>query len=317
MSVKSLSRKCRSKGPDGVDNVVPRIAVFPKCYIEDIAVTRTMSLFDWIEMSAQLQAEGLEMYAGFLQSYEEDYLRQVKEAVERIGLCVPMFCCSPDFTTPDSATRTAEMSLQRKNMKAAAFLGCETCRVLSGQRHPEVPLEEGIRHVVSAVKELLPLARRLGIKLAMENHYKDGAWRYPEFAQKKDVFLRIVRSISDPSFGVQYDPSNAIVAGDDPMELLEEVKDRIISMHASDRYLLPGHSLEELAQSSGDLGYSPILKHGEVGKGLNNYERIFSILTEINYQGWISVEDGEEGMEQMKRSVEYLKKMRSEYWKEC
>ena len=295
----------------------PRIAVFPKCYIEDIAFKKTMSLFDWIEMSAALETEGLEIYDGFLRSYEENYLRQVKDAVEKIGLCIPMFCCSPDFTNPDSAVRAEQMNLQRKNMETAALLGCETCRVLSGQRHPEVPLEEGIAYVVSAIRELLPLARRLGIRLAMENHYKDGPWRYPEFAQKKDVFLRIVRSISDPSFGVQYDPSNALVAGDDPIELLEDVKDRVISMHASDRYLLPGHSLEELARSDGNLGYSPILKHGEVGKGLNNYERIFSILTEINYRGWISVEDGEEGMEQMKRSVEYLKKMRSKYWKEC
>ena len=296
-----------------VPDMLPRIAVFPKCYIEDIAVKKTMSLFDWIEMSAELQAEGLEIYAGFLESYEEDYLRQVKEAVEKIGLCIPMFCCSPDFTNPDSAVRARQLNLQQKNMEAAAFLGCETCRVLSGQRHPEVDVEEGITYVVSAINELLPLARRLGIKLAMENHYKDGAWRYPEFAQKKDVFLRIVLSINDPSFGVQYDPSNAIVAGDDPLELLEEVKDRVISMHASDRCLLPGHSLEELARSDGNLGYSPILRHGEIGKGVNNYDRIFAILAQINYQGWISVEDGEEGMDQMKRSVEYLKKMRSTY----
>ena len=292
----------------------PRIAVFPKCFIDEIAVRRTMSLFDWIETSAALQAEGLEIYAGFLQSHEEKYLQEVKAAVEKIPMCIPMFCCSPDLSHPDPETRDREMDLQRKNMKAAALLGCQTCRVLSGQRHPEVQVEEGITCVVSAIEQLLPLARRLGIQLAMENHYKDGSWRYPEFAQKKDVFLRIVRSIDDPSFGVQYDPSNAIVAGDDPIELLENVKDRIISMHASDRYLLPGHSLEELNSSDGDLGYSPILLHGEIGKGLNDYDRIFSILAAINYQGWISVEDGEEGLDQMKMSVEYLKKMRSKYW---
>ncbi len=41
-------------------------------------------------------------------------------------------------------------------------------------------------------------------------------------------------------FGVQYDPSNAIVAGDDPIELLRHVADRVVSMHASDRYLADG-----------------------------------------------------------------------------
>lgn len=292
----------------------PRISVFPKCYLEAIAVDKTMGLFDWITMSVELGGEGLEMYAGFLESYEPDYLQRVRQAVAHTGRCIPMFCCSPDLSHPDTAVRAREMRLQKQNMEAAAVLGCRTCRVLSGQRHPEVSIKEGVAWVVSGIKELLPLARRLGIKLAMENHYKDGSWRYPEFAQKQDVFLRIVRSINDPDFGVQYDPSNAIVAGDDPIRLLEEVRDRVVSMHASDRHLLPGHNLDELAESDGNLGYSPILRHGEVGKGLNDYEKIFSILAEIEYRGWISIEDGENGMDEMRRSVEFLKQMRSRHF---
>ena len=54
-------------------------------------------------------------------------------------------------------------------------------------------------------------------------------------------------------FGVQYDPSNAIVAGDNPVALLEAVADRVVSMHASDRYLEPGASLADLRQSDGTL----------------------------------------------------------------
>jgi sugar phosphate isomerase/epimerase len=292
----------------------PKISAFPKCFFEDIVIKKTMSLFDWIEMSIELEAEGLEMYSLFFESYEADYLNQVKCAVEKVGLCIPMFCCSPDLSHPDSAVRRKEIEMQELNMETAAFLGCETCRVLSGQRHPSVQVEEGIKWVVSAINELLPLARKLGIKLAMENHYKDGTWQYPEFAQKQEIFLRIVESIEDPDFGVQYDPSNAIVAGYDPIEFLQQVKERVVSMHASDRYLLPGHALEELAETDGELGYSPILKHGEVGKGLNDYKRIFSILAEINYQGWISIEDGENGMDEMKRSIEFLKKMRQKYF---
>ena len=42
------------------------IAAFPKCYIDQIAGERTMSVFDWIEMARSLDADGLEMYDGFL-----------------------------------------------------------------------------------------------------------------------------------------------------------------------------------------------------------------------------------------------------------
>src|SRR2546429_5712535 len=32
------------------------------------------------------------------------------------------------------------------------------------------------------------------IVLNMENHYKDGYWLYPEFAQDTEIFLEIIRS---------------------------------------------------------------------------------------------------------------------------
>ena len=80
----------------------------------------------------------------------------------------------------------------------------------------------------------------------MENHYKDGTWRYPEFAQPEDIFLEIIEQIDSPFFGVQYDPSNAVVGGFDPIGLLRKVKHRVVTMHASDRYLAPGATLDDL-----------------------------------------------------------------------
>lgn len=293
----------------------PKISAFPKCYIDDIAVRKTMTLEQWIDMSVDLQADGLEMYSHFLNSFEPSYLDGIRLRVENLGMTIPMFCCSPDLCNPDPGIRYNEIEKQKTFMRAAAALGCSTCRVLSGQRNPQLTIDAGVGFVVSSIKdELLPLAYELDIILAMENHYKDGMWLYPEFAQKKDVFVKIIHAIDDKRFGVQFDPSNAIVAGDDPIQLLEEIKDRVVSMHASDRFLLPGHDLAELADSDGNLGYSPILRHGEVGKGLNDYDRIFSILKEINYNGWISIEDGENGMDEMARSIEFLKEMRKKYF---
>jgi sugar phosphate isomerase/epimerase len=152
----------------------------------------------------------------------------------------------------------------------------------------------------------------------MENHYKDGFWRYPEFAQKADVFLEIVNAIdrAEP-FGVQYDPSNAIVAGDDPIWLLEQVATRVVSMHASDRYLAEGASLDDLRQSDGTLGYSDKLRHGVTGKGLNDYDAIFRILAAHGYRGWISIEDGMNGMEEMAESLEFLRGKVARYFPEA
>jgi sugar phosphate isomerase/epimerase len=294
-----------------------KISAFPKCYLDEIAGARTMSVFDWIAMARQLDAEGLEMYDGFFTSLANDYIDRVGEAISGAGFAMPMLCCSPDFTNPDSDGRKRAVEHEAELIRVTRRLGGAraACRVLSGQRYPQVSVEQGLEWVVESIEQLLPVAREYDIVLALENHYKDGFWQYPEFAQKQEVFLRVLDAIADRAhFGVQYDPSNAIVAGDDPIALLRAVADRVVTMHASDRYLAEGTTLEQLRQSDGTLGYSPNLRHGVTGKGLNDYDAIFSILASHGYAGWVSIEDGMNGMEEMQESIAFLKLMRDRYF---
>ena len=295
----------------------PRISAFPKCYLEEISSHDGMSVFDWIEQARELDADGLEMYEGFFTSLDNDYLDSVKEAIHQAGFVMPMLCCSPDFTHPDRDQRRRAVDREIKMIEVTHRLGGagSVCRVLSGQRYPEVTREQGMQWVVECIEACLPVAREHGIILGLENHYKDGFWKYPEFAQKQDVFLELLASVPERRhFGVQYDPSNAIVAGDDPVELLRQVSDRVVSMHASDRYLAPGATLEALRQSDGTLGYSPQLRHGITGQGLNDYDAIFEILASRNYGGWISIEDGMNGLDEMMESLAFLRLMVRKYF---
>ena len=290
----------------------PRVSAFPKCYLDEIAGTRTMSVFEWVEMARGLDADGLEMYEGFFTSLDSGYLGKLHDAIRTAGFEMPMLCCSPDFTNPSPDARKHAVEHEAEMIRVARVLGGPrtVCRVLTGQRYPEVSREQGIEWVAEAITALLPVAREYGIVLGLENHYKDGFWRYPEFAQKQEVFLAVLDAIPEREyFGVQYDPSNAIVAGDDPVALLERVADRVVSMHASDRFLVPGASLEDLRQSDGTLRYSPSLRHSVTGKGLNDYTAIFRILAQHGYDGWISIEDGMNGMDEMAGSLGFLRKM--------
>ncbi|MEC8346246.1 MAG: sugar phosphate isomerase/epimerase family protein [Planctomycetota bacterium] len=297
--------------------MAPRISAFPKCYLEEISSHDGMSVFDWIEQARELDADGLEMYEGFFTSLDNDYLDSVKDAILQAGFVMPMLCCSPDFTHPDRDQRQRAVDREIQMIEVTHRLGGtgSVCRVLSGQRYPEVTRDQGMQWVVECIEKCLPAAREHGIILGLENHYKDGFWKYPEFAQKQDVFLELLRSIPESRhFGVQYDPSNAIVAGDDPVELLRQVADRVVSMHASDRYLAPGATLEALRQSDGTLGYSSQLLHGITGQGLNDYDAIFEILASQNYGGWISIEDGMNGLDEMMESLAFMRSMVRKYF---
>jgi len=291
----------------------PRISVFPK-FAFDQLVAREMSFEQWIRDAARLGGEGIEHYDGFFPSLEAADVERVRRLIEQTGQVTSMICFSPDFTHPDAAERARQVERQKAAIDLTVRLGAKHCRTLSGQRYPELSRADGVARTVEGIKRSLEYAERRGVVLCMENHYKDGTWRYPEFAQPEDIFLEIIGQIESPNFGVQYDPSNAFVGGFDPVRFLEKVRHRVVTMHASDRYLAPGATLDDLKQGDGATGYAAALKHGETGKGLNDYDAIFRILAGAGFNGWISVEAGMEGLDEIGRSVEFLKQKRAIYY---
>jgi len=293
---------------------MPQLAVFPKAFMQALCKDGTMKVCEWIDLAATLKVDGLEWYAGFLEMSEERNWPVFRKQVEDHGMQIPIMCCSPDFTQTDKNMRFKEIEKQKRWIEMTRILGGRYCRVLSGQRRPGLPVEEGISLAVECIMECLPFAQERNITLVIENHYKDDFWTYPEFAQKMNVFCDLVQRIQHPFFGVNYDPSNAYLAGEDPVVLLEKISSRVITMHASDRYLNSG-TLEDLSlEEAGSQGYAKRLSHGEIGKGLNDYDAIFAELKRVGFNGWISIEDGMEGMEQLKRSVDFMRKKIRQYW---
>lgn len=293
---------------------MPQLAVFPKAFMNALCKDGTMRLSKWIALAVKLDIDGLEWYAGFLEMSDEKNWATFRKLVEDHGKQIPMMCCSPDFTNPDPEFRKKEIEKQKRWIDMSYALGASYCRVLSGQRRPGLTIDEGVKLAADCIHDCLPYAAERNITLILENHYKDDFWEYPEFAQKMDVFCKLVNSIDHPFFGVNYDPSNTYLAGEDPIELLKRVSHRVVTMHASDRYLKEG-TIEDLRKEEGGAaGYAKRLSHGEIGKGLNDYDAIFSELKRVNFDGWISVEDGVDGMDQLERSVSFLRKKMAHYW---
>jgi sugar phosphate isomerase/epimerase len=289
----------------------PQISVFPKCYFDELYQGKRDYL-GWLREAATLGAEGVEHYDGFFRSFSEADVEPVVRVLRETGQKSSLMCFSPDFTHPDPDERARQVVRQEAAIDLCVRLGIRHCRTLSGQRHPGMTRKEGVERTVEGIRRSLGHAEKHGVTLCLENHYKDGTWQYPEFAQAEDVFLEVIDRIDSSFFGVQYDPSNATVGGYDPVAFLEKVKHRVVSMHASDRYLAEGATLDDLRGSDGSAGYSDKLKHGETGKGLNDYDAIFRILAGVGFSGWISVEDGVNGLDELRRSVDFLKAKRAE-----
>lgn len=291
----------------------PRISVFPKCYF-DALCSGEMSYLDWIRSAATLGGDGVEHYDGFFRSFQPNDVDPIVEAMAATDQVSSMLCFSPDFTHPDADERARQVARQCAAIDLTVRLGATFCRTLSGQNFPGLSRADGVTRTVDGLLRSIDYAEQRGVTLCIENHYKDGTWRYPEFAQPEEIYLEILDRVDSPRLGVQYDPSNAIVGGYDPIAFLDKVLPRVVTMHASDRWLAPGATIEELRQSDGTIGYSDKLRHGEVGKGMIDYDAIFTRLARAGFTGWISIEDGMNGLDELRRSVAFLRRKSREHY---
>ena len=89
---RSRPRQWRGAGPGAISHdrtqsaqghpvVKPKLAAFPKCFMDQLCVDHTMTVFEWIELAATLGVDGLEFYSGFLRE-DPVFLHQVRDALE-------------------------------------------------------------------------------------------------------------------------------------------------------------------------------------------------------------------------------------------
>ena len=90
-------------------NSRPKLAVFPKAYMEPLCKTGEMKLAEWIDLAGELPIDGLEFYCGILDLADSREWKTYRKMVEEKGLSISMMCCSPDFTHPEPSFRRAQV----------------------------------------------------------------------------------------------------------------------------------------------------------------------------------------------------------------
>jgi len=152
-------------------------------------------------------------------------------------------------------------------------LGAQYVRVTAGQAHPETGRAEGIAWATTGLTRLAEATANLGVTLVYENHAKPGAWRYTDFSQPPDVFLEIVGRTAAAGLMVNFDTGNAAAFADNPVRLLEQVVDRVVTVHAAD------------TATRGEL------RHVLLGTGITPFDKLFGTLKAHGWDGWICMEE--------------------------
>ena len=190
---------------------MPKLAAFPKAYMDQLCVDGTMTLREWIDLAATLDIDGLEFYTGLLDLQDRTRWAEARKATEDHGMTIPMLCAHPISRIP------IRSSAQTRNRQAEVLDRYDRCtsagtllpRPLAVSVVLKSAAPTGSKFAAQCIEACCPICRSsTDITLIIENHYKDDFWEYPEFAQKMDVFCDLVDRINVTNFGVNYDPSN-------------------------------------------------------------------------------------------------------------
>lgn len=259
-------------------------------YPDFMAGRRTLA--DWFRFAAELGLDGADISVAHLASLDHAYLDGLRQQAVDAGVQIAMIVTYADFTHPDAAVRARQVDEIRAYLDAATRLGIAYVRLTAGQRHPGIERSAGIDWAVTGLTSCLDHAAQVGITLLYENHTKGAVWTYNDFSQPADIFLEIVRQTEGTGLHLLYDTANTLATGDDPLAVLEQVKQRVAVVHVND------------IQRAGY--FEPCL----TGTGVAPIQAIFATLHEIGFDNWISVEEASKlGEEGFRRAIPYVKRL--------
>jgi sugar phosphate isomerase/epimerase len=268
-----------------------KLSCIPVSLFKDI-IEGSMSVVEWAQVGKEAGLDAIDLSILFVPDRSRAAVAALRKAIEATGMRVAMVTSYPDFTHPDGEQRTRELALAQEVVEVSAGLGAELVRVTAGQAHPETGREDGIRWATEGLRQLTERTRKSGVRLVYENHAKPGAWTYTDFSQPPDIFLAIVKGTADVGLGLNFDTANATAFSQDPLNLLEQCIDRVISVHAADTAV------------HGEL--KPVM----LGTGLAPLEKIFRRLARGGWDNWICMEEasfqGREGIGKAARFVRQL-----------
>jgi L-ribulose-5-phosphate 3-epimerase len=205
----------------------------------------------------ELGIKGIAVESWYLKSLDEAYLDQVKYAAEAKDCLIVGLMTGADFCTADEKKRAEGVKAKKRQMRAAKYLGTGTLRIALANP-PQGELEDVcIERVITALKELIPLAKELNVKIAVENH--------GGFTNRADNILKIIKGTDLEWVGACLDFKNWPRG-----KIIEESKKLA-------PYAYHTHAKAHQFNWDGE----------EVGV---DYKTILGFLKEANYKGALSIE---------------------------
>lgn len=260
-----------------------KLSCLPVSFFDELVDGR-MSLHQWAWMGKEVGLDAVDLSILFVPDHTAMGIRSARREIEAMGMRVAMVATYPDFTHPDPVQRERQRRMLDKHLRVVSGLGAELVRVTAGQHYPANKREDAIRWAVEGLCWAVEAAHQHNVVPVFENHAQPGCWELPDFSLVAENFLEIVQRTEDCGLGVNFDTANTVVDDTDPVPALEEVVERVVSVHAA------------------DTSTTGTLTHALLGTGLVPFVELFGVLKRSGWDGWICMEEGsglgQEGVQQ-------------------
>ena len=216
---------------------------------------------------------------------------------------------------PEGVRQRAAQEMQR-TARAAARLGLKVVNGFTGSpiwhllyAFPPVAsetIDEGFAEFASRWKPILDVFESEGVRFGLEVHPTEIAFDIVSAERALDAIDH------HSAFGFNYDPSHLGYQGVDYVEFLYRFSDRIFHVHIKDCYWAdqPG----ECGVFGGHLAFGDRRRFWNFrspGRGSVDFEEILRALNDIGYQGPLSVEWEDDGMDREHGAAEACELLRS------
>ncbi len=118
-----------------------------------------------------LNIKGISLNDLYFPAWDTDYLDHLKEACRKNGRIITCLIMEGNLAANDPAARTQQIAEDTRKLKVAAYLGAPVVRMnLGGTGNDDEDKTVGVERCIAAFKQMLPLAKKLNIKITIENH---------------------------------------------------------------------------------------------------------------------------------------------------
>jgi sugar phosphate isomerase/epimerase len=243
---------------------------FGEVYPEQKPPQKEMTLEDFLRKAKTLEVDGVSLESCFIPRFDREYLSEIKGMLDEFKLDRVFAWGHPDGLEGGKNKKMFDDMM--RSIEYADAIGAKVMRVVGSSLmfrfEPHEPQIARLSRMFSkAVKE----AAKYDIKLAMENHIDFNA----------DEVLTILRNVSSPYLGINFDTGNFVRVLDDPVQAMEKLVKYVYATHIKDLKIQLGVPVNEWYFFS----CTPVGDGGIVDN-----QRIAKMLEDNGYEGFLAVE---------------------------